>query len=454
MLLTFQNIYNLAPDKDAFSRAKKQAHTKKWRNLESNGKLTWGESKSSGTSFYKTIFDNTHPEKATFHCTCPSRKRPCKHSIALALLLLEQSGAFRIIEGTNDWVKDVIAKKNAPPPTPAEAQEIERKRAEQRLQTREKRLQQMATGLQELDLWLADILQQGLARAEEQGDVFWENLSARMVDAKLGGIGKRVLNLQNLRGKPDWHEKMLAELGEIHLLSKGFQNLKKLPPQLQEELLNVAGINYKREDLIDRETVEDTWLIIGQTEHTADEKLYERRTYLYGENIDRVGLLLDFSFQQEPYKEQWQVGQIFKAQMIFYPSAYPLRMFAKTANRVDEPVYWQGYSDLSEFASEYAAAIADNPWLARFPAYVMQVTPVSEDGKLILTDKNQRTVPARMQEDFGWKLLAISGGHPVNVFGEWDGKEMLILSGMSDDRFVHFTLLPLERKEPAWKRFY
>lgn len=114
MLLTFQNIYNLAPDKDAFSRAKKQAHTRKWKDLQSNGALTWGESKSSGASYYKTIFDNTHPEKAVFHCSCPSRKRPCKHSIALALLLLEQSGAFRITEGTSDWVKELIVKKSAP----------------------------------------------------------------------------------------------------------------------------------------------------------------------------------------------------------------------------------------------------------------------------------------------------------------------------------------------------
>jgi hypothetical protein len=453
MLVTFQNIYNLASDKDAFARAKKHAHTRKWKNLQSNGKLTWGESKSSGASFYKTIFDNTHPEKAIFHCTCPSRKRPCKHSIALALLLLEQSGAFHIIEGTSDWAKDLIAKKSAPPPTLEEAEEIERKRAEHRLKTREKRLQQMATGLQELDLWLADILQQGLARAEEQGDDFWENLSARMVDAKLGGIGKRVLNLQNLRGTTNWHEKMLAELGEIHLLSKGFQNLEKLPPHLQEELLNVTGINYKREDLIDHETVEDTWLIIGQTEHTADDKLYERRTYLYGENIDRIGLLLDFAFQTEPYKEQWQVGQIFKAGMIFYPSSYPMRMFAKVAHRIDEPVNWQGYYDLSAFADAYAMAIGDNPWLARFPAFLMQVTPVSEEGKLLLTDTNQQTIPARLQEDFDWKLLAISGGHPISVFGEWDGERLSIMSAMVEDRFVHFTLPPLKRKDPVWRRF-
>jgi len=411
MLLTFQNIYNLASDKDAFARAKKHAHTRKWKNLQSNGKLTWGESKSSGAAYYKTIFDNTHPEKAVFHCTCPSRKRPCKHSIGLALLLLEQSGAFQIIEGTSDWAKELI------------------------------------------DLWLADILQQGLARAEEQGDDFWEKLSTRMVDAKLGGIGKRVLNLQNLRGAANWHEKMLVELGEIHLLSKGFQNLEKLPPQLQEELLNVAGINYKREDLIDRELVQDTWLVIGQTEHTADDKLYERRTYLYGENIDRIGLLLDFAFQTEPYKEQWQVGQIFKAGMIFYPSSYPLRMFAKEAHRVDELINWQGYYEFSQFAEAYAGAISDNPWLARFPAFLMQVTPISEGGKLLLTDSNQQSIPAQLKEDFAWKLLAISGGHPISVFGEWNGKELSIMSAMVEDRFVHFTLPPLKRKEPVWRRF-
>jgi len=130
-----------------------------------------------------------------------------------------------------------------------------------------------------------------------------------------------------------------------------------------------------------------------------------------------------------------------------------MRMFVKVAHRVDEPINWQGYYDLSQFAEAYAEAIGANPWLARFPAFLMQVIPISEDGKLVLLDSNQETITASLKEDFGWKLLAISGGHPISVFGEWNGTELSIMSAMVEDRFVHFTLAPLKRKEPVWRRF-
>lgn len=452
-MLDYEDIFRLAPDKDSFERAKKQASARKWRDLQSNGTITWGNSKSSGATYYKTLLDTRRPGNPRFICNCPSRKKPCKHGLALAMLLHHQSGAFRITEGAPDWVAEMLLKEKTVPST-SELAEIEERRAEERLKNREKRLLQMKSGLAELDLRLADILQQGLARVEEQGEEFWDNLSARMTDAKLGGIGKRVLNLQNFDKQTDRHEKMLAELGQIHLLSKGFQKLEQLPASLKDELLNQAGINYKREEVLQTgESIPDTWLIVGQTEHTADEKLYERRTWVYGENLDRFGLFLDFAFQTEPYKENWQVGHIFQGETVFYPAAYPLRMIAKTMHRVDEPVHWIGYSNFEEFAGVYANALADNPWLSRFPALLMNTIPVRQGEGFVLVDEGKKCVQASLSENFDRKLIALSGGHPINVFGEWNGETFKILSASTEDRFVHFTLPPLKRKEPVWKQW-
>ena len=453
MLLSPAEIYNLARDKAAYTRAKKSASARKWRDLASTGKITWGECKSSAAAYYKVIIDASNSEKHKFYCNCPSRQKPCKHSIALAILVSEQSGAFRIAEGIPAEVREILEKKNAPPPTPEALAAAEQKRTEERRKSREKRLAQMSEGLKELDIWLADILRQGLARTEEQGDTFWENLAARMTDAKLGGIGKRVLQLQNLRGTPAWHEKTTAALGDIYLLSQGFQNLEKLPPTLQDEILNLAGINQKREEVLQFEGFSDTWLVIGQSEHTADEKIYERRTWLYGENIDRIGLVLDFAFQTEPYPENFKVGHIYEAEMVFYPAAYPLRMLAKSFRRKDEVVNWQGYPDFTFFAGDYAEVIAHSPWMSRFPAFFTQVVPLVKDNKIRLIDQNNNLLEAHLHNDFTYKLIALSGGHPIDVFGEWDGEKLQILSAVAEDRFVHFTRPPLKRKEPEWRRF-
>ena len=70
-----------------------------------------------------------------------------------------------------------------------------------------------------------------------------------MVNAKLGSLARRIRGLHLLVGQKNWHEKVLSEIGEIYLLVKGFQNMEKLPPNLQQELLSVSGINFNWRNL-------------------------------------------------------------------------------------------------------------------------------------------------------------------------------------------------------------
>lgn len=450
--MDYEDIFRFAPDKNAFNRAKKQATTGLWRDLQSNGKITWGNSKSSGASYYKTCFEQKKAEKLKFYCNCPSRKKPCKHSLALALLLQDQSGAFRITELIPDWVKEGLTQKKYQA-TAAELVEQEKSKAINKEKNRTQRLEMMRAGVQQLDLWLEDILQQGLARTEEQGSKIWEQLAARLTDAKLRGLGNRVLKIASFDNSPNKYEEILSELSSIYLLGKGLQNAAKLPQSLTEDVLTNCGINYKREDLIEQTTVKDTWLVVGQKEHTADERLYERRTWLYGEKTKRTGLFLDFAFQTEKYKEEWQVGHIYEAEMIFHPSAYPIRMFAKNHHRVDVPIEWKGYADMDSFSLHYAQKLSANPWINRFPVFVKDVRPLLNGDKLCIIDKNKKQIPIKINEDATWKLIALSGGHPINVFGEWDGKELFVLSITAEDRFVHFTAVPLERKKPQWSNY-
>jgi hypothetical protein len=36
----------------------------------------------------------------------------------------------------------------------------------------------------------------------------------------------------------------------------------------------------------------------------------------------------------------------------------------------------------------------------------------------------------------GWRLLALSAGHPIGLFGEWDGAAFKPLSVTAEGRFV------------------
>ena len=58
----------------------------------------------------------------------------------------------------------------------------------------------------------------------------WDGLAARLVDAQVGGLANRVRRLAGLVGAhPDWHSRVLAELGVLHLLATSGRHLGELP---------------------------------------------------------------------------------------------------------------------------------------------------------------------------------------------------------------------------------
>ena len=94
---------NLAPDIATADRAKKLVNPAFWRNLAGNPELIWGECKSSGLTYYKVAF---HKANQSFKCNCASRKYPCKHAIALSVLLADQADMFKVNQTTPSWITD------------------------------------------------------------------------------------------------------------------------------------------------------------------------------------------------------------------------------------------------------------------------------------------------------------------------------------------------------------
>lgn len=376
-----------------------------------------------------------------FHCTCPVRRQPCKHSIGLLLLFSKNNDAFQAVDEAPDWVSSWLKKRDArrlasEKMQPVRSPQEEAALAEKRKQSREKRLYQMATGLSELENWLLDLFRQGLATLDGQAISFWNDLSARMVDARLGTLARRIRRLPLLINQEDWHEKMLAELGDIYLLVKAFQHLEQLPEPLQDDLLSLAGVNLKKEDLLTLTGRSDTWLVAGQTEEAEEGSLTARRSWLVGEKSERPALILDFSWGGQGYDANWKPGSVISAELVFYPSAYPQRALVKNFRLLEDKFELRnGFETLEAFASAYAEAISLNPWLSRFPAFLENLTPVFVKGSFALVDGQRKLLPILADEDLGWKMLALSGGRPMHIFGTWDGTAFSPLSAIVEGRF-------------------
>lgn len=84
--LSIEQVQSLAKDSRSFADAKKLAKASLWRRLGREGEAVWGVVLGSKGDAYAVYARS--PEDA--RCSCPSRKIPCKH--ALALLLLAANG--------------------------------------------------------------------------------------------------------------------------------------------------------------------------------------------------------------------------------------------------------------------------------------------------------------------------------------------------------------------------
>ncbi|RYG72662.1 uracil-DNA glycosylase [bacterium] len=100
-----ETILTLSPDDASTKNAQALANAKKWQHLgaydDEKGEMIWGEIKGSSGETYHT---KVALDAEKFDCSCPSRKRPCKHALGLALLREKDASVFR--ESPPTWVQN------------------------------------------------------------------------------------------------------------------------------------------------------------------------------------------------------------------------------------------------------------------------------------------------------------------------------------------------------------
>src|SRR3954468_22967414 len=107
-ILTTEQVLALAPDPASVKAGQGLASPGKWVSLGRAGRSVWGECQGSGKNPYRTQADLTGP---AFHCSCPSRKFPCKHGLGLLLLLAAQPARVAAASAP-PWVSEWVAKRD------------------------------------------------------------------------------------------------------------------------------------------------------------------------------------------------------------------------------------------------------------------------------------------------------------------------------------------------------
>ncbi|MBD3885185.1 SWIM zinc finger family protein [Phormidium tenue FACHB-886] len=446
---TANQVLALAPDAASAKNGRGLATRQKWIALGQQQSVIWGECQGSGKNPYQTQIDLSEP---AFRCSCPSRKFPCKHGLGLFLLLAEQPGEMAETDPPA-WVAEWLASRSQRAEKQAEKQA---KRQEQtadpiaQAKRAAERQRKVSAGIQELRLWLDDRVSQGLATLPQKSYQMWDTIAARMVDAQAPGLARQLRELGGIiHTGTDWSDRVLERLGRLYLLIEGFERIETLPTAVQADLRTQLGWSLNQEEVLTGPAHTDLWLVIGQRIQ-EEERLRVRRTWLYGIATHTFALLLDFAHGSQPFEQCLLPGTCLEAELVFYPSAYPLRALIKTRQEsavlpkpplgielIAEAVCPSG---ISEAIATYSKALANCPWLKRFPLLLQDVIPRQEEKGWLLQDQQGIVLPfsRRMEATQGWQLLALSGGYPLSVFGEWDGAFLTVLSVWVEDSYYGF----------------
>lgn len=434
-MLTVEQILALSPDDASSKAAKGLLAPAKWPTLGFTDEAIWGECQGSGSKPYQAIIDVSGP---SFKCSCPSRKFPCKHGLALYLLRAQKESSFTP-GNPPAWVTEWLTSRRDRAEKQAEkkAAAVEKAAApvdpEAAAKREAKRLERMTSGASDLERWMGDLVKNGMADVPTKTTSFWREAAARLVDAQAPGLANGVRLMESAAASGEgWPQRTLLQMGRLQLLSEALQRFDSLPPPLQHEVRSAAGWPLEKEEVLATgERVEDTWLVQGVS-HEENERLWERRVWLRGVQTQRQALLLDFSHGQRRYEQTFVSGSFIKAALVFFPAAFPLRALLPEAPQTvpsaalgDETETWD------MVLNSVAEALGQSPWLQRLPLHLGDATPVYRDSRWYARDADGCEAPLRVSDEDGWELLAISGGHPLSLFGEWLGDRWRPLTAWS-----------------------
>jgi len=438
-----EQVLALAPDQASVKAAQSLTTVNTWPVLGRSEVALWGECQGSGKTPYKTAIDLREP---AFKCSCPSRKFPCKHALALFLLALQSAGtqaddAFVETTESPEWVASWLAERTkreearqakvATEPATATSTAAARPAAAQAAAERRavERAAKVAAGVEELTMWLKDLVRSGYVDAQARPHSEWEQMAARLIDAQAPALATQVQSLRSiiLSGK-DWAERFTAAIGRLFLLLEAYQRIAELPPALQQDVRTLIGWYPNKEEVLARPAVFGQWGVLSNT-LTQEENLLSQRVWLQETSTGIYALILNFAHpsNRQALDTHWRVGTVIPATLHYYDSTIPLRALTSPINTV-APLAIPAVGDaIADALQRYQRALAHNPWLTHYPMTLANAVvglghrPSSnqQETHAYVYDTECHQLPLSRSTKTHWKLLSISGGKPASIFGEW-----------------------------------
>lgn len=434
-VLRQEAIEAAAPDQTSLSAAVKLLKPALWSGFggSADGKLIWGDCQGSGANPYRLAVDlDTLGSK----CTCPSRKFPCKH--ALALMLMQSRGQAFPLADVPPWVVEwmgrrkggaaatapthntpslaaVVEQADAAPDPKAEA-----RREAQRVKREAETGAAIRAGLADLESWISDQLRSGLAGLLANLPARCRQVAARMVDARMGALAARLDELPaRIQALPPARrvDALVAELSNLVLMSRAWGDGSAPDPGLRRQIATTEARDVLLADP-SAPRVTALWSVSATREVTRRDGLVAQSTWLANQGEGPVFALLQDFFPASAGRRSaaFVEGEVFGAELVFFPSAYPLR--AQIVQRCDAGASAPPPAPQDPLEA-FALALGREPWIAEVPLLLPESRLAQAEDGAIWWQGRARALPV-LAEDVPEVALGLQLSRAAMV---WDGHQ-------------------------------
>jgi hypothetical protein len=461
MGVTRAQVEAAAPDQAALKAAGGLLKSAIWplRAIDAAGTLIWGECQGSGANPYRVMADIS--DLGT-KCTCPSRKFPCKHALALLWMLADDPRPFQaapVPEWVDDWlsrrrkgsaptaklsagasIDDALTATEAAPPDPkAEARRAaaaEKRSIEVRATIRD--------ATRELDNWIEDQLRTGISSflGDHQGRC--RRIAARLVDGKAAGLASRIdempSRLMALRAA-EQPEGAIVELAKLSLLVRAWRS-RPGEPELAREVTTAEA----RDALLqsaDATRVKGIWEALGDRITTRRDGLVSHATWLFrrsagATDTHRFAVLLDYYPASAGRRSTaLGAGDQFEGEVIFYPAVLPLRAILGERQAVASAALLPPeIAPAADILAGWRDRLSAAPWAQEQPVFLPSGRFATDESghPWWRADSGEHALPLAEAPDehlygFGFAALA----------GVWNGWRFDPIAGWSDWGRVNFN---------------
>lgn len=443
MALDVRAIEALAPDQSSLKAAAGLAKPAKWSGVAGSGDDTiiWGLCAGSGANPYKVAVDLRDNGSK---CTCPSRKFPCKHGLALMWMKAERMVAFAAAE-TPEWVgdwlkrrrgapvdhgnagKDAGAAADGAPPKAEDPKAAARKEAAAAKRLAENDLA-MTGAFEALEQWVSDQLRTGLSAFVDDATARCRRIASRMVDGKAATLAGRIDEMPaRLLQVPVGDRLRVAvdELSRLVLLSRAFRADPRDPAVRRA----VASAEHREVLLADPQAprVISRWEVLAERLVTRRDGLISQTTWLLNlGDGPRFAMLLDFHPASAGRRgSSFIQGEQFEAEIAFFPAPNPVRALMVGRGDTLTGLPWPEMVEESISAAVMPALLAE-PWCGDAPLLL-------PPGRIVLDDRSTpwwRSNCGRMVHPVTGDVPAVARGAALTCAAAiWSANRLEMLSG-------------------------